>query len=161
MTLYVYNLDEAGIANPKVAFNGNLYDAAAVTWRLKLTSRYTNKALIDNTTSSSTFWLLELELDTYNDRYTQFNITNLSQDLLGNEFASGYYNYELLWTDQDVEQTADPDTYTWTSLIDGLLKLKTSATERLDFEGPQKEYFPTNHYEGENKDAQSYVIYKD
>jgi len=160
MTLYVYNFDEAGNPNSKVAFNGNLYDASAVTWRLKLTSRYTNKGL-DNTHATQTYWVLELELDTYNDRYTEFNITNLSQDLLGNEFASGYYNYEILWSDSDVDPTADPDIYNWTLAQDGLLKLKTSATEDLAFEGPEKDYFPTNHYQGPNPDAESYVIYKD
>jgi len=161
MTLYVYNLNEAGIANPKVAFNGNLYDASAVTWRLKLTSRYTNRGLDNTSSTSPQAWVLELELDTYNNRYTEFNITNTSQDLLGNEFASGYYNYQLLWTDADADPNFNPDIYNWTLVQDGLVKLKTSATENLAFEGPEKEYFPTNHYQGPNPDAESYVIYKD
>lgn len=161
MTLYIYNFADGVNIDPKVYFNGNLYHPDAKTWRLKLTSRYTNKLLDDADPTAARHWVIELELDTYNDRYTQFNIPDPDQSRVSIQFASGYYDYTLEWTDQIVDTEFDPDNYTWNAVTDGLLKMKTSATERLDFEGPEKDYFPTNHYEGENSDAQSYVIYKD
>lgn len=162
MTLYIYNFDSDGNPSQKVVFNGNLYQPTALTWRLKLKSRYTNKVLDEKDfTDGNDYWLIELELDTYNDRYTQFNMTSTSEGKTANQFASGYYDYELQWSDQSVPDSQDPDTYTWNTSLDGLVKLKTSATENLAFEGPEKEYFPTNHYQGPNPDAESYVIYKD
>lgn len=159
MTLYIYNFADGVNNDPRVYFNGDLHQPAGGTYRLKIKSRYTNRDL-DLKIGNTDYWLIELELDTYNDRYTTFNINTGSSEV-ASRFASGYYDYTLEWIDQDVDQDEDPDTYTWTSLTDGLLKMKTSATERLDFEGPEKEYWPNNHYEGENSDAQSYVIYKD
>ncbi len=160
MTLYLYNYADGINIDNKVYFNGDVHQPQGGTYRLKIKSRYNNRDL-DSKSGPNEYWLIKLELDTYNDRYTTFSVNALSQDTTANQFASGYYDYTLEWTEQEVNQDQDPDNYTWTSLIDGLLKMKTSATERLDFEGPEKDYFPTNHYEGENKDAQSYVIYKD
>jgi len=160
MTLNLYNYTDGVNPDNKVYFNGDLHQDTSGTYRLKIKSRYTNKNL-DARDNSIEYWLIELNLDTYNDRYTTFNVTQLSQELTSNQFASGYYDYTLEFTDQTVNQNEDPDIYTWTNLIDGLLKLKTSATERLDFEGPESDLLPTKHYKAENQNAQSYVIYKD
>lgn len=158
MTLYIYNFDKNNILQNSVSFNGNLYDVDALTYRLVLKSRYNNKELVSQTNANS--WLIELELDTYNDRFTEFTIPSLQQDLVGEQFTSGYYDYSIEWTNSNVTQADNPDDYTWNVVQDGLLKLKTSTTDDLAFEGPDSDYLPTKHYEGPNPTAESYVIYK-
>lgn len=157
MTLYIYDFKD-NIQQNTISFNGNLHDADAQTWRLVLKSRYNNKDLVSQTQPVS--WLLQLELDIYNDRYTQFTIPSLQQDLVGEQFTSGYYDYTLEWTNAVVLQNDQPDDYTWNVVQDGLLKLKTSTTEDLAFEGPDSAALPTKHYEGPNPNAESYLIYK-
>ena len=157
MTLYIYEFDGNNVMQDTISFNGNLYIIAAKTYRLVLKSRYTNR----NIDADDTNWSLLLNLDTYNDRYTQFTIPLLpDREQTSKKFASGFYDYTIEWTDQPVTQSADPDNYTWTKVQDGLIKLKTSATEDLAFEGPEDNLFPTKHYEGPNPGAESYVIYK-
>jgi len=160
MTLYVYNFDDGNVLQDTISFNGNLYDANALTYRMVIKSRYTNKNL-DFTTGSGTNWVVRLDLDTYNDRYTQFTISTPQQDGIADQFASGLYDYSIEWTDQPVGEGQDPNNYTWITVQDGLIKLKTSATEDLAFEGPEEQFFPTKHYEGPNPSAESYVIYKE
>ena len=160
MTLYVYNFDDGNVLQDTISFNGNLYDANALTYRMVIKSRYTNKNL-DYSTGAGTNWVVRLDLDTYNDRYTQFTISTPQQDGIADQFASGLYDYSIEWTDQPVGEGQDPNNYTWITVQDGLIKLKTSATEDLAFEGPEPEYFPTKHYEGPNPSAESYVIYKE
>lgn len=157
MTLYIFDFDGNNVLQNTISFNGNLYDADAETYRLVLKSRYTNR----NIDANEIYWSLLLNLDTYNDRYTQFTIPYLPDQVINaNKFASGFYDYTIEWTDQPVTQSMDPDNYTWTKVQDGLIKLKTSATEDLAFEGPEDNVYPTKHYEGPNPGAESYVIYK-
>lgn len=160
MTLYVYNFDDGNVLQDTISFNGNLYDVNALTYRMVIKSRYTNKNL-DYSTGSGTNWVVRLNLDTYNDRYTQFTISTPQQDGIANQFASGLYDYSIEWTEQPVSEDQDPNSYTWITVQDGLIKLKTSATEDLAFEGPEPAFFPTKHYEGPNPSAESYVIYKE
>jgi hypothetical protein len=163
MTLYIYNFDKSRATNAKIYFNNNVYVEGAAQYRLKIVSRYNNMKLAGGSADNSTekYWIIQLSLVSYNDRYTTFLIAPEQEDIIARQFASGYYDYTLQYSNNvNINPTPNPNIED--SFIDietGMLKLKTSATENLATEGTEKDYFPTVHYKGPNDSTQSYLIY--
>ena len=153
MTIYFKDTTVDGPTNTKVYIDGNL--SGYTTYRLQLTSRYTNRS-IDNETSS---WLLPIELELSNERYSQFNV----QPYLGAGSTvelglyTGLYDYEIWGTLLDIDWNTDNfDEGQWTLLQNGHTKVKSTTTVDMQ-RGSEPE---TVKYTSEPNTAKSYVIYK-
>jgi hypothetical protein len=162
MTLYFRDNTEGTALRTRVAVDGDLSGVTAatpngyVTYRLQLTSRYTNRS-IDNDTSS---WLLPIELQLSNERYSEFNV----QPYLGAGSTvelglyTGLYDYEIWGSELDIDWTSENfDEGQWSLLQNGQTKIKSTTT--VDMQRGSDEAI-TVKYKTEPNTAKSYVIYK-
>jgi len=160
MTLYFPNDLVKGALND-VFIDGdvrgitNLHPGGWNTYRLQLTSRYTNRDIDADETQFE--WVLPLSPLNANERYTHFVIDGLSTDLsIQNQFKSGYYDYTLWATYLEIDfETMPFDASQWNQIQEGEAKVKTKTTNDMQ-RGREDEVVK---YTTDPNTAQSYVIY--
>lgn len=153
MTIYFRDTTEGEPSNTRIAVDGDL--GGYVTYRLQLISRYTNRE-VDNDTSA---WLLPIELQISNERYSEFNIEPYTGagSTIEEGLYSGFYDYEIWGSTADVDWTTDTfDEGQWSLLQNGKTKVKSTTTDDMQRGGEPE----TVKYKTEPNTAQSYVIYK-
>ena len=162
MTLYFLDTTAGTPANTRIAVDGDLSGVSAAfptgwtTYRLQLTSSYTNRD-VDNDTSS---WLLPIDLLISNERYSEFNVTPYigAGDTIQTGLYSGIYDYEIWATNLNIDWTNDAfEEVQWQLLLNGQTKVKSKTT--VDMQRGADEAI-TVKYKTEPNTAKSYVIYK-
>ena len=164
MTLYFRDITEGTALRTRVAVDGDLSGVTAatpnglVTYRLQLISRYTNREVQNEVRDAS--WLLPMDLEISNERYTQFTVHPYGptggQIELG--LYTGFYDYEIWGTYLDIPwDTEDFEQGQWNLLQNGKTKVKSTTT--VDMQRGSDEAI-TVKYKTEPNTAQSYVIYK-
>ena len=150
MTLYFKDITTTGAANTRICVDGDM--SGWLTYRLQLTSRYTNRE-VDNDTSS---WLLPIDILISNERYTEFNVSPYI-DTIQDGLYTGIYDYEI-WAAPFYTDENDPfEEAQWRLLQNGQTKVKSKTT--VDMQRGSDENI-TVKYKTEPNKAESYVIYK-
>jgi hypothetical protein len=164
MTLYFRDTDipEDEAFNTRVCVDGDLsgintlYTLGYLSYRLQLISRYTNREV---QYEGGTSWLLPLQLDLSNERYSQFTINPwaFAGGLdIANGLRSGLYDYEIWGSYLNLDWNTDPfDATEWALLQNGQTKVKSTTTVDMQ-RGTEPE---TVKYTTEPNTAKSYVIY--
>lgn len=164
MTLYFSNTDIPADDQPntRVCVDGDLsgtntiYPLGYVSYRLQLISRYTNREV---QYEGETSWLLPLNLDLSNDRYSEFTIDPWAFGgglEIANELRSGLYDYEIWGSYIGLTWNVDPfDATEWSLLQNGQTKVKSNTTVDMQ-RGSEPE---TVKYKTDPNTAKSYVIY--
>jgi len=161
MTLYFSDSTAGTPTNTRICVDGNLsgisdmFPNGWATYRLQLTSRYTNRDI----EASAFSWVLPIELLVANERYSEFKVNPYISigDQIELGLYTGMYDYEIWATNLDLSFFIDELEETqWTLLQNGQTKIKTKTTVDMQRGGEPE----TVKYKTEPNTAQSYVIYK-
>jgi hypothetical protein len=151
MTLYFKDITAIESPNTRICVDGDL--SGWLTYRLQLTSRYTNRE-VDNDTSS---WLLPIDILVYNERYTEFDVAPYI-DTIETGLYTGIYDYEIWGAPFNTDYANDTfEEAQWRLLQNGQAKVKSKTT--VDMQRGSNQNI-TVKYKSEPNTAQSYVIYK-
>ena len=163
MTLYFRDTTEGTPYNTRIAVDGDLSGVTTsspnglVTYRLQLTSRYTNREVEYEGADS---WLLPIELQISNERYSEFNVQPwgfAGGGELAFKLYSGFYDYEIWGSYLDLDWATDIfEEGQWSLLQNGKTKVKSTTTD--DMQRGSNENI-TVKYKTEPNTAKSYVIY--
>ncbi len=130
---------------PLVTFslNGDFTSSNFSQWRMKLTSKYTNKDL----------GTLEYDLNVIqaNERYTEFTFSLNDSEAISELEASGYYTYEIFGRNSGGGSSILTDIL----LGEGELKMVTENTANTQRSNKPE----TIKYKTEPNTAKSYIIY--